>query len=131
MANKMIEAEGGCHCGLVRFAVRFQSPPELLDCNCSICRKTGFMHLITAADDFTLLTDRTALSEYRFGTGTARHIFCRQCGIKSFYVPRSHPDCISVNWRAIDDVEGIEPNIVPFDGVEWEKAQAQLREAVQ
>jgi hypothetical protein len=123
-------AEGGCHCGAVRFSVRFADPPQLLDCNCSICTKTGFLHLIASAEDFTLLRGGEALTDYRFGTGTAGHLFCRTCGIKSFYVPRSHPDGYSVNWRALDGVAGISPVITPYDGAGgWEAARAALGNA--
>ena len=88
----MREATGGCHCGKVHFRVRFADPPELLDCNCSICAKTGFLHLIVDKAGFTLERGADALTDYRWGSGTARHLFCSSCGIKSFYVPRSHPD---------------------------------------
>ena len=121
-----ILAQGGCHCGAVRFCVRFEAAPEILDCNCSICRKAGFLHLIVTADNFKLLSGDKALADYRFGTGTARHRFCLYCGIKSFYVPRSHPDGISVNWRALDDVAAIRPRITQFDGVDWERGRAAL-----
>ena len=122
-------ASGGCHCGAVRFAVRFPSPPVLLDCNCSVCVRTGFLHLIASAEDFTLLSGAEALTDYRFGTGTARHLFCRTCGIKSFYVPRSHPDDFSVNWRAIDGVDAIVPVLQPYDGRGgWEAALAALEQ---
>ncbi|KPF62313.1 aldehyde-activating protein [alpha proteobacterium AAP81b] len=119
-------SEGGCHCGRVRFRVAFATPPRLLDCDCSICRKTGFLHLIVGSDDFTLLRGDSELTDYRWGTQTARHLFCRHCGIKSFYVPRSHPDGFSVNWRALDDVAGIVPAIVSFDGADWERGRAAL-----
>ena len=123
----LITASGGCHCSAVRFRVRFASPPVLLDCNCSVCAKTGFLHLIAAAGDFTLLTGAEILTDYRFGTGTARHLFCRTCGIKSFYVPRSHPDGFSVNWRALDGVDAIVPVVQPYDGRSgWEAARAAL-----
>jgi hypothetical protein len=123
-------AEGGCHCGAVRFVVRFADPPRLLDCNCSICRKTGFLHLIASAADFDLLRGAEALNDYRFGTGTARHLFCQVCGIKSFYVPRSHPDGFSINWRALDGVAAIAPVITPYDGAGgWEAARAALGDA--
>ena len=123
-----LTAAGGCHCGAVRFAVQFASPPTLLDCNCSICSKTGFLHLIATAGEFTLLVGAEALTDYRFGTGTARHLFCRHCGVKSFYVPRSHPEGFSINWRALDNVANIVPVITPFDGREWERGQARLAE---
>ena len=119
-------ASGGCHCGAVRFEVRFESPPELLDCNCSVCSKTGFLHLIASKADFTLLQGAEALTDYRFNSGTARHLFCKHCGIKSFYVPRSHPDGYSVNWRALDSSAGVSATIMPFDGANWEAARATL-----
>lgn len=120
------QAQGGCHCGAVRFAVRLANPVTLLDCNCSMCSKTGYLHLIVRADDFTLTAGGDSLSEYRFGGGVARHLFCRICGIKSFYVPRSHPDGYSINWRALDGVSDVPVAIVPFDGREWEAARARL-----
>lgn len=126
MTTRSVQAEGGCHCGAVRFRVSFDAPPTLLDCNCSICAKTGYLHLIVAATAFKILSGIDALTDYRFGTGTARHLFCRHCGIKSFYVPRSHPDGFSVNWRALDGVAGITPRIAPFDGAGWERARAAL-----
>lgn len=122
----MRKAQGGCHCGRVRFRVQFPNPPELLDCNCSICAKTGFLHLIVSADDFTLEQGGDDLAEYRWGSGTARHLFCRHCGIKSFYVPRSHPDGFSVNWRALDGVEDVVPGIRFYDGRNWERARSEL-----
>ncbi len=122
-----ISAQGGCHCGAVRFAVRIPAAPALLDCSCSICRKTGFLHLIAVAADFSLMAGEGELTEYRFGTSTARHLFSRRCGIKSFYVPRSHPDGFSVNWRALDSVPGIAPRVIPFEGVEWERGHAALQ----
>ncbi len=121
-----VTASGGCHCGAVRFEVSFENPPELLDCNCSVCSKTGFLHLIVSKADFTLLQGEEALTDYRFNSGTARHLFCKHCGIKSFYVPRSHPDGYSVNWRALDGVESITPVIHPYDGRNWESARAAL-----
>jgi hypothetical protein len=130
MAPDSIEAEGGCHCGAVRFRVRFAARPVLVDCNCSICTKAGFLHLIVAADAFALLQGSDALSDYRFGTGAAHHLFCRHCGIKSFYVPRSHPDGFSVNWRALDGVDDITAQIRPYDGRGgWEAARAALGDA--
>ena len=125
-AAVMRTAEGGCHCGAVRFTVRFSNPPELLDCNCSICAKTGYLHLIASAGEFTLLRGEDALSDYRWGSGTAKHLFCRHCGIKSFYVPRSHPDGFSVNWRALNGVDDVQPVIRAYDGRNWERARAAL-----
>ena len=117
---------GGCHCGAVRFEIEVPPQVEVLDCNCSMCAKTGFLHLIVAGDDFRLLADPAALTDYRFNTGTARHLFCSTCGIKSFYVPRSHPDGYSVNLRTLDDPTAIEATITPYDGRNWEAARKSL-----
>ncbi|WP_299326922.1 GFA family protein [Parasphingopyxis sp.] len=118
---------GGCHCGAVRFEALIREPrPELLDCNCSMCSKTGFLHLIVPHDDFTLVSGEEALTSYRFGTGAANHLFCKHCGIKSFYQPRSHPKAWSVNYRALDDGHGLDVTVRTFDGRNWEEARAEL-----
>jgi hypothetical protein len=112
-----VKIEGGCHCELVRFEADVPDGPlEVLDCNCSICSMTGFLHLIVPATDFRQTEGRRETSTYRFGSGKAQHIFCTQCGIKSFYKPRSHPDGISINLRRIDDWRSLDVRITPFDG---------------
>jgi hypothetical protein len=111
----------------VRFRVRAEPPLRALDCNCSICRKKGFLHLIVEADAFELLTEEDALTEYRFGTHTARHLFCRTCGIQPFYVPRSHPDGIDVNVRCLDGDAMDRFEVEPFDGARWEENVASIR----
>ncbi len=112
------ELIGGCHCGAVRFAVR-TTKRELLECNCSICAKKGFLHLIVPLDEFELLKGEDHLVDYRFHTRVARHRFCRRCGVQPFYTPRSHPDQVSVNGRCLDDgLDGF--TVTPFDGQNWE-----------
>ncbi|SFR85571.1 GFA family protein [Sphingomonas jatrophae] len=109
--------EGGCHCGLVRFQVSLSAPEvELLDCDCSICSMTGYLHLIVDEKKFRLTDGVRDTTTYRFGSGKARHIFCSQCGIKSFYRPRSHPTSYSVNYRCLDEGHDLRPTIVPFNG---------------
>ena len=120
--------EGSCHCGAVRFRVTVEKH-EALDCNCSICRKKGFLHLIVPLDQFELLAGEEGLVDYRFGTGVARHRFCGRCGIHPFYTPRSHPDAVDVNVRCLD------PNVLerfvitPFDGERWEENVGSIRDA--
>ncbi len=121
-----MKIEGGCHCGKVRFEAEVPGRVELIDCNCSICRATGYLHLIVPHADFRLLTDESALTSYRFGTGTASHLFCATCGIKSFYQPRSHPTAWSVNWNALDEVPRPAATVTQFDGRNWEQARASL-----
>jgi hypothetical protein len=99
---------------------------EVVDCNCSMCSRVGFLHLIVSNADFELLSGEDFLAEYRFNTGVARHLFCRRCGVKSFYVPRSHPDGISVNARCLDPGELHSMTVRPFDGRHWEQARATL-----
>jgi hypothetical protein len=126
MHSDAMRIAGGCHCRKVRFEAEVPDSVDLIDCNCSICRATGFLHLIVPHADFRLLTDEGALTSYRFGTGTANHLFCATCGIKSFYQPRSHPGAWSVNWNALDDVAGLTAAVTPFDGRNWEQARAEL-----
>ena len=118
--------KGGCHCGAVAFEVLAPDDVEVSDCNCSICAKTGFLHLIVPKDRFRLLSGAEMLTAYQFNTGTAKHLFCSVCGIKSFYVPRSHPNGYSVNARCLDGAQFREMRIVPFDGKNWEQHAAEL-----
>jgi hypothetical protein len=117
----MITHTGGCHCGRVRFEVVAPQRLEVSDCNCSICTKSGYLHLIVPKSRFKLLSGADSLSTYQFNTGTAQHLFCRVCGIKSFYVPRSHPDGFSVNARCLDTGTVRELVVRPFNGQEWEQ----------
>lgn len=119
--------EGGCHCGAVRFRVVVDKH-EADDCNCSICRKKGFLHSIVPQENFTLLSGEDALTTYTFNTGVAKHMFCKICGIHPFYRPRSHPDQIDVNVRCLDGDVISRFRIIPFDGANWEQSIDQLRE---
>ncbi len=113
--------EGGCHCGAVRFRV-LSDLSGIADCNCSVCTKKGFLHLIVPPEQFELLSGEDAISTYQFNTGAAKHMFCRHCGIHSFYVPRSDPDKIDVNVRCLDNVDLTTIKVEPFDGRNWEDA---------
>jgi hypothetical protein len=117
---------GGCHCRAVRFEAEVADEVEILDCNCSICAMTGFRHLIVPHEDLVLVSGEDALSRYRFGTGAAEHLFCRICGVKSFYQPRSHPAAWSVNLNALDDRDALQIHVRAFDGRNWESARAAL-----
>lgn len=127
MSEGMRWRQGGCHCGAVRFEVETPSVIEVEDCNCSMCARTGFLHIIVPTSRFRLLQGQDKLTSYTFNTGVARHMFCGVCGVKAFYVPRSNPDGYSVNLRCLDDPRGFdEVRIVNFDGRgDWEgQAQA-------
>ena len=117
----LITHRGGCHCGRVRFEVRAPARIQVNQCNCSICSKTAYLHLVVPKDRFTLLSGEDVLTTYTFNTGKARHLFCAVCGIKSFYVPRSHPDGISVNARCLDEGTVESMTVGMTDGRNWEK----------
>jgi hypothetical protein len=121
-----VRVGGGCHCGAVRFHFETTPAVTLLDCNCSICARTGYLHLIVPHAKFTLEVGQGNLTPYRFGSGAAAHLFCRTCGVKSFYQPRSHPDAYSVNFRCVDADHGLTATIIAFDGRNWEAARAGL-----
>jgi hypothetical protein len=117
----MITHTGSCHCGRVRFEAVAPAKIEVSECNCSMCSKAGFLHLIVPEDRFKLLSGSDVLTTYRFNTETANHLFCLVCGIKSFYVPRSHPDGFSVNARCLDSETVEEITVTQINGREWEK----------
>ncbi|MEM7702155.1 MAG: GFA family protein [Pseudomonadota bacterium] len=108
----------------MRFEALSKREPAMLDCNCSICSASGYLHLFIPHDCFTLVFGQNHLVSYRFGSGKADHLFCKICGVKSFYQPKSHPDCWSVHFKCVDDVSALAPSIIPFDGRNWEKAAA-------
>ncbi len=122
----LVRHRGGCHCGVVSFEVLAHADLEVHECNCSICSATAYLHLIVPAERFRLLSGGDCLTEYRFNTGVARHLFCRVCGVKSFYVPRSNPDGYSVNVRCLDPGTVNSCRIEPFDGQNWEACAHQL-----
>ena len=123
----MTTFRGGGHCRRVDFEVTAPDHLTVYDCNCSICLLSGFLHLIVDAKNFRLLRGENILATYQFNTGTAKHRFCAVCGIKSFYVPRSHPNGYSVNARCLDTVDVDKIDIKPFDGANWESSVTTLR----
>jgi len=117
---------GGCHCGAVRFRAELPAQLDVEDCNCSICAMSGNIHIIVPARYFQLLKGKEALTEYSFNTGTAKHLFCRICGIKSYYIPRSNPDGYAITYRCLDDWQKLDVRITPFDGQNWEMYAGRL-----
>ena len=117
----MITHHGGCHCGRVRFEVDAPAELQVDECNCSMCTRTAYLHLIVPADRFRITGGEDALALYTFNTGTAKHYFCSVCGIKPFYVPRSHPDGWSVNVRCLDAGTVKSLRVRAIDGRNWER----------
>jgi hypothetical protein len=123
----MVTHRGGCHCGRISFEVTAPAELEVADCNCSICSMFGYLHLIVAAERFKLISGAEELSTYTFNTGVAKHYFCSNCGVKSFYIPRSHPEGVSINARCIHPATIVSLSVTPFDGRDWENARATLQ----
>jgi len=111
--------KGSCHCKAVEFEIDCPNEIEVEDCNCSICAKSGYLHLILPLDKFTLLKGGDQLETYTFNTGVAKHTFCKICGIKPFYTPRSNPDGIDINLRCLE-TKPKKITVSMFDGQEWE-----------
>ena len=122
----LVVHRGGCHCGRVRFEVDAPAVIDALDCNCSICRMSGFVHLIVPAAHFRLLAGAEVLREYTFNTGAAKHRFCSICGIKSFYVPRSNPDGFDVNVNCLDRATIERVDVTPFDDSRRAESEAAI-----
>jgi hypothetical protein len=123
----LVTHRGGCHCGAVGFEVDAPAYLEVDECNCSICTMTAFLHLIVPRSRFRLLRGADDLTTYTFNTGTAKHYFCRYCGIKSFYVPRSNPDGYSVNVRCLDPATITGMHVSLFDDGDRDAAEAAIR----
>lgn len=119
---------GGCHCGAVRFEFDAPATVDVTDCNCSMCAVTAYEHVFVPAGDLHFLSGEDQLTEYRFNTGQAVHMFCKICGIKPLYRPRSHPDAWSVNLRCVDEGTLSVGKRIAFDGTDWEGNIAALRE---
>jgi hypothetical protein len=123
--------KGGCHCGQVRFEVESPADIEVNECNCSVCCLTGYLHLIVRKNKFKLISGQEELSIYQFNTNVAKHFFCTNCGIKSFYIPRSNPDGYSVNARCLNPETVTSMTINTFDGRNWENHADKLRHMTQ
>lgn len=117
---------GSCHCGAVAIEVDAPEDLEVYECDCSLCERTGFLHLIVPSSRFRLVSGRDVLTTYTFNTGVAKHMFCKVCGVKAFYVPRSNPDGFSVNLRCLDRATIRSVKVVLFDGQNWEASAATL-----
>lgn len=122
----MVKHFGGCHCGRVKFEVEAPAEIEVFECNCSICTKTGFLHLIVPKSRFSLIQGSENLTTYTFNTGVAKHLFCNVCGVESFYIPRSNPDGYSVNVRCLEPTTITEITVRRFDGKNWERHAGEL-----
>ncbi|XP_072793309.1 centromere protein V isoform X1 [Taeniopygia guttata] len=120
--KSLVKHTGGCHCGAVRFEVWASADLHVFNCNCSICTKKQNRHFIVPALRFKLLQGADNLTTYTFNTHRAKHMFCKTCGVQSFYIPRSNPDGYGIAPHCLDD--GTVQVIITEDinGKEWEEA---------
>ena len=121
-----VEIKGGCHCSQIRFTALVSKQVNTLLCNCSMCSLTSYQHLFVPHEDFILNSGKDNLSSYQFGTKKAEHLFCKTCGIKSFYQPRSHPNAYSIHVASLDDSSILDITKEYFDGQNWEQAKQKL-----
>ena len=89
-------------------------------------REVGIPPPHCASVAFSLAGGEDHLITYLFGTGAARHLFCKVCGIKSFYIPRSNPDGFSINLRCLDEGTMEQVTVETFDGKNWEENAHEL-----
>jgi hypothetical protein len=133
------EYEGSCHCGAVQFTVEAPMHLTVWNCNCSICYMKKNWHFIVPSSSFHNYKGEDALTEYRFNTKQAKHMFCKYCGVQAYYVPRSNPDGIAVTLSCIkpEQVNSlflyscfvthlslfqlISYEIINYDGQNWEQ----------
>lgn len=122
LKEKEVLYKGGCHCKAIEFHVL--SSPNLVvwKCNCSICTMKQNYYFVVPKDKFRLIKGENYLTLYQFNTKTAKHYFCKVCGVQSFYIPRSNPDGVAVTLNCINNLEvGNSVKFENFDGVQWEK----------
>tara|TARA_A100001035_G_C27455055_1_gene351974 strand:+ start:60 stop:458 length:399 start_codon:yes stop_codon:yes gene_type:complete len=121
----MKEYSGKCHCGSVKFTFQSEEEVEIWICNCSMCELLNYEHLFVRHEDFNLIIpdnnqSSDIVSTYQFGTRNAKHFFCKICGIKTYYQPRSHPEAYSINRKSVLNPPNIK-KLVHFDGKNFEQ----------
>ena len=116
--------KGSCHCGKVEFEVEAPENITCWSCNCSICNKKQNKPLIVPKNKFRLLEGADFITTYSFLTHTAKHTFCKICGVQSFYTPRSNPDGVGIMPYCIDGDTLKEVKIINFDGIHWENTMS-------
>ncbi|WP_373636712.1 GFA family protein [Yoonia sp. BS5-3] len=108
---------GRCHCGKVEFTVQLSDGiASARRCDCSLCLRRGAVAVTAAKDAITYTAGEEFLTLYQFGTGVAKHYFCKICGIYTHHNRRSNPDEIGVNLACLDGQTPLLPEIIVNDG---------------
>ncbi|MBC8258644.1 MAG: GFA family protein [SAR324 cluster bacterium] len=112
------EFHGKCHCGAVRFSYQGEAISQGIRCNCSICIRKGAMMSTEsiAAEKIMIDIEAGALGLYEYGTKTAKHYFCKRCGIYPFHQSRSQPGDYRVNLGCLEGVDPFKLEEIFFDG---------------
>ena len=110
--------EGSCHCGAVAFSVDAETPGEAMSCNCSHCRRKGFLLAFFPAGHFKLTKGEDALETYRFNTHKLAHRFCPTCGVQPFAegVGPDGKETRAVNLRCVPSIDLDALKIQKVDG---------------
>ena len=109
---------GSCHCGKIAYTVDEEPPSQAIECNCSICRRKGYLHHFTTPDKFTLEASRDDIQVYEFNKHVIRHQFCKTCGCAPFAEgtgPNDQP-MVEINLRCAEDIDLGKLKLVPYDG---------------
>ena len=104
-----------CHCGAVVIEAFF--PKGLASasrCTCSFCRRRAAATVTALADSVTILQGADNLTLYTWGTQTAKHYFCKTCGIYTHHRRRANPQECGVNLGAIDGALPWEHEPLPY-----------------
>ncbi len=109
---------GGCHCSKIKYEVDIENLKDVIDCNCSICSKRGWILTFVPAHAFRLIRGETDLTDYHFNKHLIHHLFCSTCGISSFTrgTGPDGSDMVAINVRCLDDVTLDSLSISHFDG---------------
>ncbi len=98
---------GSCHCDAVAFTVDGDLPTEANSCNCSHCRRKGFLLSFVPATRFTLERGEDRLQSYQFNAHRIEHLFCETCGTQPFArgAGPGGGDMRAINLRCVPEID--------------------------
>ena len=110
--------QGNCHCGAIKFSFKADPIEKGLRCNCSVCARKGAIMSpsVFKKEELNIQADDKVLGLYQFGAKTAKHFFCKNCGIYTFHETARFPGHFRVNLGCIDAVDSVTMPFDVFDG---------------